>query len=76
MGVGSDIAMEEDDLDPEEDASDGDDDDDYEDDVEGPWIMMGMTKEEKEEARRPWRLNLIIKLVGSKIGYQFLLRRL
>lgn len=43
---------------------------------DGPWFSMGMTKLEKHEARRPWRMSVIIKLVGRSIGYQFLLRRL
>lgn len=53
-------------------------DNDYESEEEedGPWFSMGMTKEEKREARKPWRLSLIIELGGRKIGYQFLLRRL
>lgn len=75
MGIGSDAAMEGDGQDRESDASD-DDDDDFEDDVEGPWISMGMTKDEKNEVRKPWRLSLIIKLIGRSIEYQFLLCRL
>lgn len=35
-----------------------------------------MTREEKIEARKPWHLSMIIKLVGRSIRYQFLLRRL
>lgn len=73
MGINIDTQMEGDVFDTEKDTSD--DDDDY-DDVEGPWISMGMTKEGKHEARKPWRLSLIIKLVGRSIGYQFPLRRL
>lgn len=41
-----------------------------------PWLGMGMTKEEKIAARRPWRKSLIIKLVGRSIGYQYLYRRI
>lgn len=37
---------------------------------------MGMTNEEKCEARKPWRLSLIIKQTGRSMGYQFLLCRL
>lgn len=37
---------------------------------------MGMTREEKYEARKPWQLSLIIKHVGRSIGYQYLLRKL
>lgn len=43
---------------------------------EGPWFSMGMSKQEKLEARRPWRWSLIIKLVGNNIGYHYLLCRL
>lgn len=35
-----------------------------------------MTKEEKSEARKPWCLSPIIKLVGHNIGCQFLILRL
>lgn len=73
MGMGADVVMEDEDADLYGDASD--DDEIYEDD-DGPWISLGMTKEEKIEAMKPWRLSLIIKLVGRKIGYQFLLRHL
>lgn len=52
------------------------DDDELEEMDDGQWFSMGMTKEEKIEARKPWRLNLIIKMVGRSIGYQLLLRRL
>lgn len=53
-------------------------DDDYEleEEVNGPWFSMGMMKEEKIEARKPWHLSLLIKLVEQSIGYQFLPRRL
>lgn len=30
------------------------------------WFWMGMTREEKIEARRSWRSSLIIKLLGIK----------
>lgn len=40
------------------------------------WFGMGMTKQEKIAARRPWRNSLIIKLVGRSIGYHYLLRRI
>lgn len=46
--------------DPDLDEDIFDDNDDLEDDVEGPWFTMGMTKEEKIEARRVWKLSLII----------------
>lgn len=37
---------------------------------------MGMTREEKLEARWPWGNSVIIKLVGRSIGYHFLWRRI
>lgn len=40
------------------------------------WFGMGMTKQEKIAARRPWRSSLIIKLVGRSIGYHYLSRRI
>lgn len=40
------------------------------------WFGIGMTKEEKIAARKPWRSSLIIKLVGRTIGYQYLLKRI
>lgn len=56
--------------DPEERDEEGDVSDDVveEGDVE-TWFGMGMMREEKIEARRPWRNSLIIKLVGRSIGY-------
>lgn len=39
-------------------------------------VQHGMTKEEKIEARRPWKLSVIIKLVGRSIGYPFLLKKI
>ncbi|XP_031097172.1 uncharacterized protein LOC116001433 [Ipomoea triloba] len=38
--------------------------------------VITVTKEEKERLRRPWRRTLIIKVLGRKIGYSFLLQRL
>lgn len=37
---------------------------------------MGTTRTKKVEAQKPWRLSVIIKLVGQKNGYQFLLKKL
>lgn len=37
---------------------------------------MGMSKSENLEARKPWKTSLIIKLVGQKIGYHYLSKRL
>lgn len=36
------------------------------------WFSMGMTREEKLEARRPWCLNIIIKLIGRSTDYHYL----
>lgn len=36
------------------------------------WFGMGMSKEEKIVARRPWRNSLFIKLTGRTIGYHYL----
>lgn len=74
MGIGMDVSMDGEDMDLEDDVSD--DDEDFEDDGEGPWFTMGMPKEEKIEAQRPWKLSLIIKLMGRRIDYQFLPRHL
>lgn len=51
-------------------------DNEFEEEEEGPWFSMGTTKKEKMEARKPWGLSLIIKLVWRSIGYKFLLRPL
>lgn len=51
MDINTDIQMEGDGHDTEGEVSD--DDDDFDDDVEGLRISMGMTKEEKREARKP-----------------------
>lgn len=48
MGLDSDMDMEGSDLDLDDDASD---DDEWVDDDEGPWFSMGMTEEEKKEAK-------------------------
>lgn len=71
LDMNFDVVMEGDEVDLEGEVSD---DDKSEYDEEDPWFSIGMTKEEKLEARRPWRLSLIIKLVGKSVGYQFLMR--
>lgn len=43
------------------------DDDVIEISTDDSWIGVGMTKEEKREARRPWWNNLIIRLMGRLI---------
>lgn len=45
-------------------------------DDDGSWFSMGMTREEKIEARRPWWNILFIKLVSRPIGYHYLWRQL
>lgn len=74
MGMSFDTEMDE----AIEEELDGDvsDDDQVVEDNDGPWFSMGMSKEEKIKARRPWRWSLIVKLVGRNIGYYILLRRL
>lgn len=37
-------------------------------DSNGPWFSIGMSRSEKIEARRPWRMSIIIKLIGLKIS--------
>lgn len=60
-------------VDDEYDASD----DDVIEDLEyESCFSMGMSRQEKIAARRSWRTSLIIKLVGRRIGYQYLPRRL
>ncbi|XP_019160127.1 PREDICTED: uncharacterized protein LOC109156749 [Ipomoea nil] len=65
---------------PGEDADDDPDDDpeefmdDEDDDPLCPTIRL--TKAEIEAIRAPWRKALIIKVMGRKVGYAYLLRRL
>lgn len=40
------------------------------------WFSMGMIRSEKIEARKPWHYNLIIKLLGRRIGYHYLSKRI
>lgn len=52
------------------------DDDAIEEGIDESSFGMGMTREEKIEARRPWRNSLIVKMVGRIIGCHFLRRRI
>lgn len=52
------------------------DDDIIEEGEDMTCFEIGMTREEKVEARRPWTNSLIIKLVERSIGYHYLLCRL
>lgn len=47
---------------------------DKESDTDCPVIKL--TKEEKARLRKPWRQSLIIKVMGKRVGYAYLLRRL
>ncbi|KAJ7947238.1 reverse transcriptase [Quillaja saponaria] len=38
--------------------------------------IIFLTKEEKKRIRQPWRESVIIKLLGKKIGYNFLCKKL
>ena len=60
----------EDDID-DEISEDEEGDMDSEDDIHCPTVRV--TKEEKRRYRKPWRLSLIIKLMGRRIGYRTLL---
>lgn len=40
------------------------------------WFEIGMTREDKLEARKPWRNSLVIKVVGRFMGYHYLWRRI
>lgn len=44
--------------------------------TDGSWFEMRITRKERIEARRPWRNNLTVKLVGRSIGYHYLWRRI
>ena len=50
-----------------------DDEDDCEED-DCPLIKL--SAEEKKRIRKPWQQTLIIKLMGRKVGYMFLIQRL
>lgn len=45
-----------------------------EDPIKGPNIIP--SREEEKRLRRPWKKTLIIKLLGKKIGYGFLKRKI
>lgn len=55
-------------------SDDESDDKEKEGDVDCPAITL--TKEEKVRLRKPWRQSLIIKVLGKKVGYAYLLKRL
>lgn len=57
---------------PSLDERDLSDDDVVVEDDDGPWIKSGMTKEEEKKARERWKHNVIIKLVGRRIGFHIL----
>lgn len=61
-----------------EDLDDGliSDDDVIEESEDASWFGIGMTKEEKIEARRLWRNSLIVKVIGRSVGYHHLWRRI
>lgn len=40
------------------------------------WFGVGMTRDEKIEARRPWRNSVIIKVVGRTVGYHYLWKKI
>lgn len=52
------------------------DDDMVNDEDDMPCLSNGMRREEKKQARKPWQLSVIMKLVGKTIGYHYLLRYL
>lgn len=55
-------------------SDDEKEDNDMEDEPDCPAITL--TKEEKVRLRKPWKQSLIIKVMGNKVGYAYLLRRL
>lgn len=57
-----------------EEASDEEVMDEYKADLNCPVVLV--TKEEKNRLRRPWRRLLIIKVLGRKVSYSYLLQRL
>lgn len=56
------------DVDLSDDDSEVSEDDLSEDEVEGPMFSMGMSRQEKIIARRPWQTSLIVMSIGRKIG--------
>ncbi|KAG5219090.1 receptor protein [Salix suchowensis] len=67
-------------VEPEEDDdiynSDCISDDDEEDCDEDDCPVIKLTAEEKKRIRAPWKQTLIIKLMGRRVGYMFLIQRL
>lgn len=61
-------------ADPEADQLVEEDLDDPDDDPKCPTIRF--TAKEKEHIRAPWRQSLINKVMGRRVGYAYLLRRL
>lgn len=61
-----------------DEALDGEisDDNFIEESMDDSWFGIGMTREEKREARRPWWNSLFIKIVGHSIGCHYLWRRI
>lgn len=55
-------------------SDDENEDNDRDDEVDCPAITL--TKEEKVRLRKPWEQSLIIKVMGRRVGYAYLLRRL
>ncbi|XP_031111866.1 uncharacterized protein LOC116015840 [Ipomoea triloba] len=47
-----------------------------EDKMDPNWPRIPVTKEEKERLRRPWRRSLILRVLGRKVSYSYLLHRL
>lgn len=52
------------------------DDDLIEESTDDSWLGVGMIRDEKIEDRLPWSNNVIIKLVGHSIGYNYISQHL
>lgn len=63
-------------LDSSEEEEDASDDDPMGEEDDGRCFTLGMTREEKIKSRRPWRWSVIIKLIGRRIGYRYLSKRI
>lgn len=61
-------------LDKDDSDISDDEEGEAEDDPECPEIVL--TKEEKARLRRPWKMSLIVKVLGRRVGYTYLLRRI
>jgi hypothetical protein len=59
---------------PEQEDFASDDDEEDEEEEDCPVIRLFM--EEKKRIREPWRQTLIIKVLGRRVSYTFLLKRL